>query len=861
MGRKLQIAPHLLAELEKKYRLEEVIGAGGMGAVLRAWDKRLERRVAIKVKSVAESVDTLTTERFLFEARIMGRIDHPRLVKIYELGQCEADVYLVCEYLSGGSLADRLEIHPFVDILPACEIACDILEGLAVLHDRKVVHRDLKPENILFGEDGRARVADLGLAKGGDREFETRPGLILGSLHYMSPEHFNGKDVGPKADLYALGTVLFEMIAGRCPYIGETEAETIQRRLTQPAPRLRELQERCPAWLDAVIAQLLEKDPTDRQQTAWDVIEVIRRGMNEPLPPPSGSRESGTRTTVAPRSGRAKSSATREVPSSARAAPPAATPSMDATQLAPALKSSDFKKPAKSPRKPKSRAPAILGLAGVALLLAFLGRRGASGELSVTVHEDRINVTGQVKGTRAVRLVLENERGVTVGEKEVLDPQRGIEVAISLGQPASEVDDVLVLKLISGASPLLVQPLPRLEGPWTFPQLGSFTLEGAGLADRTWEATFEGALKGGGLSPPHRLTGVMRKDQVIFEQATPDGWTRGSLLEVVGWPVAGEPAPLRVTRIGFEVGRSFPSRQELVAWLPTHLARGSKKGTNPEDLVEEAFRSAFGQRGERKEEARVFSHARIGTSLRRFLSPGGASLEKQLEVFLWLQPMLLAESWARDWDLASPLDVSGIAGAFVPLERAICPKYDLQELHVLADFEQPEGVFTEGLTMMAREGFIAKRFMLPEEPGRPPELALYGDPKIYLRTAEVTLAGGREAGGGERVGLRLAIMNLHRTFSLRFHFRETPSIRIDLTNPANWGNIDNPTGPLTYTVDNWSWKNIPQHTVHYQYVFPRKVFPTTLPGGIHMEYVTIPGLKRQADRYAYLLRAEWFDPP
>jgi len=207
-GEPLRLAPG--AKLSERYRLERVIGAGGMATVWRARDETLGRPVAVKVMSDALAADPAYVERFAREAQTAARISHPNLVQIYDYSAAAAQPYLVMEYVEGGTLAQRAAKRP-LGAAEARRLACDLLSAIARVHDAGVLHRDIKPANVLLGADGRARLTDFGIARLEDSTRLTQPGHVIGTLRYLAPELIEGAPPSRRSDLYAVGVLLREI--------------------------------------------------------------------------------------------------------------------------------------------------------------------------------------------------------------------------------------------------------------------------------------------------------------------------------------------------------------------------------------------------------------------------------------------------------------------------------------------------------------------------------------------------------------------------------------------------------------------------------------------------------------------------
>jgi serine/threonine protein kinase len=207
------------------YEIVERIGAGGMGEVYRAWDRKLDRGVAIKVLGAAFAGDAQFMARFEREAQVLASLHHPNIAMIYGV----EDSALIMELVEGPTLAERIAQEGRLPWEEAVEIGTQIAEALEAAHEKGVVHRDLKPANIKVTPDGRVKVLDFGLAKPQTKELSsgTSPGVILGTPAYMAPEQAKGKAVDRRADIWAFGVVLYEMLTGRNPFEREAVAETL----------------------------------------------------------------------------------------------------------------------------------------------------------------------------------------------------------------------------------------------------------------------------------------------------------------------------------------------------------------------------------------------------------------------------------------------------------------------------------------------------------------------------------------------------------------------------------------------------------------------------------------------------------
>ncbi|MEP7326309.1 MAG: serine/threonine-protein kinase, partial [Gemmatimonadota bacterium] len=272
----------LAAALADRYRIERELGAGGMATVYLAHDLKHDRKVAIKVLR-PELAAALGAERFLREITITAQLDHPHILPLLESGETgEADrpiLYYVMPFVDGESLRDRLQREKQLPLDDAMQIAREVADALSYAHTRGVIHRDIKPENILLS-GGHARVADFGIgralsAAGG--ETITQTGMAIGTPTYMSPEQAAGeKDLDGRSDLYALGCVLYEMLAGQPPFTGPTTESIVHQHLVASPPPITHLRPAVPAEVAAALQRALAKTPADRFNPVAQFSEALR---------------------------------------------------------------------------------------------------------------------------------------------------------------------------------------------------------------------------------------------------------------------------------------------------------------------------------------------------------------------------------------------------------------------------------------------------------------------------------------------------------------------------------------------------------------------------------------------------------
>ena len=276
--------------LVDNYEIEELIGSGGMGEVYRARDRRIDRRVAIKILSPSFAVQDGALGRFEQEARVVGSMNHPNLVTLYDIGVHEGAPYLAMELLEGSTLRAHLD-GGALPLRKALDIAAQVASGLSAAHEKKIVHRDLKPENIFVTSDGHVKILDFGLAKMTAvsptditvmrNVAATNPGMILGTVGYMSPEQVRGEAVDVRTDIFSFGSVLYEMLSGRKAFHGTSAADTLSAILKEEPPELTLTQQTVTPAVEHIVRRCLAKPPADRYQSARDLafdLDLVRSG-------------------------------------------------------------------------------------------------------------------------------------------------------------------------------------------------------------------------------------------------------------------------------------------------------------------------------------------------------------------------------------------------------------------------------------------------------------------------------------------------------------------------------------------------------------------------------------------------------
>jgi eukaryotic-like serine/threonine-protein kinase len=277
-----------------RYRLEGRLGFGGMSTVHLALDLRLERQVAVKLLAEHLADDPTFVSRFQREAQAAARLVHPNIVQIFDSGLDEPSGrhFIVMEYIQGSSCAEILRDDGWVAVEEAVSIIEQACEGLDYAHRHGVVHRDVKPGNLLRAREGEVKLADFGIAKATEQSSITQVGSVLGTAAYLAPEQARGEEAGPRADLYALGVVAYQLISGRLPYEATSLTELALKQQREEPAMLDTLVAAVGAELADAVALALALDPRDRYQTAREMGRAISDGASgiSPVEPAHGTR-------------------------------------------------------------------------------------------------------------------------------------------------------------------------------------------------------------------------------------------------------------------------------------------------------------------------------------------------------------------------------------------------------------------------------------------------------------------------------------------------------------------------------------------------------------------------------------------
>jgi len=271
--------------IAERYELEELVGRGGMSSVYRAKDRLLERTVAIKLLHEHYSRDDDYVERFRREARAAARLSHPNIVTVIDRGEADGRQFIVFEYIDGQNLKQLVESRGRLPVRTALELGIEIGRALAFAHESGLVHRDVKPQNVLLG-NGDVKVTDFGIARSGDvKQGLTQTGTVLGTSDYIAPEQASGRPVSVLSDVYSLGVVMYELLAGEPPYTGDSFLAVAMRHVNDPVPSIASVRPDVPLRLDAALGRAMAKAPEDRFESMAAFVaelEEILAGLGQP---------------------------------------------------------------------------------------------------------------------------------------------------------------------------------------------------------------------------------------------------------------------------------------------------------------------------------------------------------------------------------------------------------------------------------------------------------------------------------------------------------------------------------------------------------------------------------------------------
>jgi serine/threonine protein kinase len=286
--------------IAERYELEELVGKGGMSSVYRAKDRLLERTVAIKLLHEHYSRDDDYVERFRREARAAAQLSHPNIVTVIDRGEDGGRQFIVFEYIEGQNLKQLVESKGRLPVRTALELGIEIGRALAFAHESGLVHRDVKPQNVLLG-NGDVKVTDFGIARSADvKHGLTQTGTVLGTSEYIAPEQASGQPVSVLSDVYSLGVVIYELLAGEPPYKGDNFVAVAMRHVNDPLPSIAEARPDAPLRLDAALRRAMAKRPEERFPSMADFVNELE-GVLDSLGQPDADR-----TVIMPPTARAR---------------------------------------------------------------------------------------------------------------------------------------------------------------------------------------------------------------------------------------------------------------------------------------------------------------------------------------------------------------------------------------------------------------------------------------------------------------------------------------------------------------------------------------------------------------------------
>lgn len=267
--------------LSDRYQIVGVIGRGGMANVYEAYDKILDREVAIKVLRYDFQDNEEAKARFHREAVSSSQLMHHNIVEVYDVDEKDGKQYIVMEYVKGKDLKSYIDAHHPLPLEEVVAIMTQILSAIEVAHDHQLIHRDIKPQNILVSEDVQVKISDFGIALALSESSLTQANTLLGSVHYLSPEQARGNSATVKSDIYALGIVLYELLTGHVPFEGESAVAIALKHFQEPVPRIREEKESVPQAMENVVLRATAKDPADRYDSVHSMLVDLSTCLDE----------------------------------------------------------------------------------------------------------------------------------------------------------------------------------------------------------------------------------------------------------------------------------------------------------------------------------------------------------------------------------------------------------------------------------------------------------------------------------------------------------------------------------------------------------------------------------------------------
>jgi len=279
---------NLIGKTLGNYQIVEELGRGGMAVVYKAYQPSLNRYVALKVLPPHFTFDTTFVQRFLHEARTAGGLNHPSIITIHDVGEADGTYYIAMRFVEGGTLQQLIKREGALSPVRSAHIVQQLASALDYAHRKSLVHRDVKPSNIMLGDEDDVTLADFGIARAAEGTRLTQTGLVVGTPEYMSPEQARGEEVDYRTDIYSLGVVTYEMLAGRVPFAGTTPHAVLHKHVYETPPPLRAMARGIPRAVEKAISRALAKNPKRRYQSAGEMAEALSRaiGLRRRVPTP-----------------------------------------------------------------------------------------------------------------------------------------------------------------------------------------------------------------------------------------------------------------------------------------------------------------------------------------------------------------------------------------------------------------------------------------------------------------------------------------------------------------------------------------------------------------------------------------------
>ena len=268
-------------KINDRYEIKKLIGEGGMANVYLGYDTILERDVAVKVLRGDLADDEKFVRRFRREAQSASLLNHPNIVQIYDVGEDDGNFYIVMEYINGQTLKQLIKKRGKLSVPETIDIMSQLTDGLAHAHDSYIIHRDIKPQNIMILDDGMVKITDFGIAMAINASDLTQTNSVMGSVHYLPPEQASGKGSTIKSDIYSLGIMMYEMLAGVMPFRGETAVEIAMKHLKNPMPSVRKVNDSVPQSVENIILKATAKNPKNRFNNVRELYDDLKTCLDK----------------------------------------------------------------------------------------------------------------------------------------------------------------------------------------------------------------------------------------------------------------------------------------------------------------------------------------------------------------------------------------------------------------------------------------------------------------------------------------------------------------------------------------------------------------------------------------------------